>query len=53
VNTNDLVEVSLIHVGREITYEVAFTGRAVKFHVSRFKGQWRKLHVQFQGDRKR
>lgn len=53
VTTNDLVEVIPVEVGRKLSLQVAFYGRWHKYHISEFEGIWRKLRIDYQGDRLR
>lgn len=53
VYTNDLVEVRPVKVGLKNTFEVLFFGRYRGYIVADFRGKWRKLIMDFQGERKR
>lgn len=53
VTTNELVEVSEVLVGRKFSYQVTYFGRWQKYHISEFEGVWRKLRMDYQGDRQR
>lgn len=53
VDTNDLVEVRAVVVAQQFSYAACFFGRMQKFSVDRFHGKWRKLLIEFQGERTR